>query len=112
MSKSATQSTSTHRTGYKKLSPTPALVESDNNLMSMAQIANSVINEDGQALEYLQLNKGPDAAIWEKAIANDLGRLAQGVGSRMRSGTSTVLFIHRSKKPKHKKVNSFHPYNL
>ena len=40
----------------------------------------------------------------EKAFANDLGRLAQGVGTRMKSGTNTVFFVHPSKIPDSKKV--------
>ena len=67
--------------------------------------ANSVLDEaTGQLLEYRHLVKGPDAKIWKKAFANDLGRLAQGVGTRMRSGTNTVFYVHPSKIPDGKKV--------
>jgi hypothetical protein len=67
--------------------------------------ANSVADEaTGQLLEYRHLVKGPDAKIWKKAFANDLGRLAQGVGTRMISGTNTVFFVHPSKIPDGKKV--------
>ena len=72
--------------------------------MNYVNVANAVIDEHGQALEYKQLIKGPDAAIWKKAMANDLGRLAQGVGTRMKTGTNTIFFMHPSKIPKNKKV--------
>ena len=59
--------------------------------------ANAVADEaTGQLLEYRHLVRGPDAKIWKKAFANDLGRLAQGVGTRMRTGTNTVFFVHPS----------------
>ena len=67
--------------------------------------ANTVADEaTGQLLEYRHLVRGPDAKIWKKAFANDLGRLAQGVGTRMRTGTNTVFFVHPSKIPEGKKV--------
>lgn len=69
----------------------PALIEPDYHLMNFTQLINSVINEDVQALEYLQLVKGPDADICKRAVANDLGRLAQGAGKRMKSGTNTIF---------------------
>ena len=42
--------------------------------------------------------------LFGKKMANDLGRLAQGVGTRMKTGTNTIFFIHPSKIPKNKKV--------
>ena len=58
----------------------------------------------GNMLEYRQLIKSPDKEIWSKALANDLGRLAQGIGSRMKTGTNTIKFIHPKHIPKGKKV--------
>ena len=67
--------------------------------------ANAVVDVNtGAVYEYRHLSKGPDAHIWIRSLANDLGRLAQGVGTRMPSGTNTVFYIHPSKIPKHKKV--------
>ena len=37
-----------------------------------------------------------DDALPISSIANDLGRLAQGVGTRMPTGTNTVFFIAKS----------------
>jgi hypothetical protein len=67
--------------------------------------ANAVTEQEtGKLLEYRHLIKGPDREIWKKAFANDLGRLAQGVGKRMTHGTNTVFFVHPSTIPRHKKV--------
>ena len=64
-----------------------------------------VISPDtGVSLEYLHLIQGPDKDIWVKALANDFGRLAQGVKDRIPTGNSTIFFIHPSKIPTHKKV--------
>ena len=63
-----------------------------------------VINPDtGVSLEYRHLIPGPDKDIWVKALANDFGRLAQGVKGRMPTGNSTIFFIHPSEIPSHKK---------
>ena len=63
------------------------------------------INPDtGVSLEYRHLIQGPDKDIWVKALANDFGRLAQGVKDRMPTGNSTIFFIHPSEIPAHKKV--------
>jgi hypothetical protein len=47
----------------------------------------------GQVQEYRHLLQGPDAPTWTKSFANKLGRLSQGVGTRMHSGTNTIWFI-------------------
>ena len=58
--------------------------------------ANTVIDTDtGQYLEYYHLTLGPNKDIWKTSLANDLGRLAQGVGTRIPTGTNTVIFIPR-----------------
>ena len=63
-----------------------------------------MINEEtGKLEEYGALLKGPDKEVWEKAYANDLGRLAQGVQGRI-EGTNTVFFISHSEVPKEKRV--------
>jgi hypothetical protein len=67
--------------------------------------ANSVIDEvTGHSLEYRHLSTGPDHAVWTKSLANDLGRLAQGVGTRMPTGTNTIFFIPRHAVPAGLKV--------
>ena len=62
--------------------------------------ANTVIDIDTvQSLEYRHLICVPDKDIWTTILANELGRLAQGVGNRMPTGTNTVFFIPRSAIP-------------
>ena len=51
-----------------------------------------VINSDTRvSLEYRYLIQGPDKDIWVKALANEFGRLAQGVKDRMPTGNSTIF---------------------
>jgi len=42
--------------------------------------------------------KGPDATIWSRAMAMELGRLAQGLPGLV-DGTNTIRFIHHRDKP-------------
>jgi len=56
----------------------------------------------GATLEYKDLIKGPTKQTWQKSMANELGRLAQGVGERMPTGTDTIFFIPKSEVPSHK----------
>jgi hypothetical protein len=72
-------------------------------------MANAVINQDtGTSLEYRQLIQD-DATfpIWNKSVANDFGRLSQGVGGRI-EGYNTMFFIHHQSTPKGKVVNYVH----
>ena len=48
-----------------------------------------------QSLEYCHLSRGPNSGVWSHILANDLGHLTQGVGTRMPTGTSTVFFIQK-----------------
>ena len=67
--------------------------------------ANVVIDPTtGASLEYRLLVKGPTKSIWENSFANEIGRLAQGVGTRMPYGTNTILFIPKDKLPTGKTV--------
>ena len=58
----------------------------------------------GVSHEYRTLSTGPDRDTWIRALANDIGRLAQGVGTRMPTGNNTMFFIRRSSVPTNKKV--------
>lgn len=62
--------------------------------------ANPVLDWDtGKLLEYRQLLRDPKhKELWTKAGANELGRLAQGVGGRI-DGTNTIFFIHKHEIP-------------
>ena len=58
---------------------------------------NTFINPDtGNIHKYWHFIRGPDKAIWKHGLANDLGRLAQGIGQRMPTGTNTIYFYHPS----------------
>jgi hypothetical protein len=64
-------------------------------------MANSVINEDtGASLEYRHLIQDDSTfPVWNKAAANEFGRLAQGVGGRI-EGSNTIFCIPRQALPK------------
>jgi len=58
----------------------------------------------GKSLEFCHLIKYPKTKeIWNKSFANELGRLANGVGERIK-GTKTIKFITKSMVPKGRKV--------
>ena len=71
----------------------------------ISQEAHSVLDAaTSKVLEYRHLCQGPDKATWTTSLANDLGQLAQGVGTRMPTGTDTIFFIPKSAMPRQKKV--------
>ena len=75
------------------------------HLIHQEEQSNVVIDPtSGQALEYWHLIRGPNGDTWIKALANDLGRLAQGVGTHMPTGTNTVFFVAKSAIPHGRKV--------
>ena len=63
-------------------------------------LTNAVIDPDtGTAHEYRQLIADPKTRdVWLHAAANEFGRLAQGVKTRIK-GTNTINFIHRAQVP-------------
>ncbi len=64
--------------------------------------AMAVVNADtGKLLNYCQLmqsTKYQDA--WSLSSANEFGRLANGVGGRIKNPTNTIQFIHQHEVPK------------
>ena len=58
----------------------------------------------GKMLEIDALLRGSEGIDWDRAQANEVGRLAQGVGTRMPKGTNTIFFIPHHAKPKNKKA--------
>ena len=44
-----------------------------------------------------QLLQGPNKSIWRTSLANDLGRLTQGVGTCMSRGTNTIFYVPKSR---------------
>ena len=62
--------------------------------------AGAIVDEvTGRSLEYRDLIKDPKrAATWQTSLANELGRLSQGI--RDIKGTDTIFFISKSEIPK------------
>ena len=74
---------------------------------------NAVIDPlSGASLEYRALSRGPNAPIWVTALANDLGRLAQGVGTRMPKGNNTIYFIPPRSRSVHQKGHVRSPSDI
>ena len=74
-------------------------------LFQQEEQANIVIDPaNGQALEYWHLIRGPERSTWVKALANDLGRLAQGVITSMPTITNNVLFVAKLSIPYDRKI--------
>ena len=83
----------------------PRYVAALGHLLHQEEEANDVIDPDsGQALKYWHLIRGPIGDTWIKALAKNLGRLAQGVGTRMPTGTNTVFIVAKSAIPHGRKV--------
>jgi hypothetical protein len=64
------------------------------------QWANAIIDPDtGASMEYRHLLKSPKhCKAWTHSFANELGRLAQGVGGRQ-VGTNTIFYIQHNQIP-------------
>ena len=69
------------------------------NLQGHHQANFSIDPTTGASLEYMHLVKGPTKSIWENSFANETGQISQGVGTRIPSGTNTILLIARRKVP-------------
>ena len=65
--------------------------------------ANHIFDEFGKKQSMDKLLNGPDRDIWWKAIGNEFGRLAQGIGTRVIS-TDTIEFIQKNEVPLGRKV--------
>ena len=75
------------------------------NSSTLNHLCNAIIDPiTGKSLEFRHLIKDPKTKeIWNKSFANELGRLANGVGGRIK-GTKTIKFIAKSMVPKGRKV--------
>ena len=66
----------------------------------LCEMANSVLGENGELLEYRHLTANPKTReTWTHSYGNELGRLAQGMPGRVK-GTNTIFFIPRQAVPK------------
>ena len=67
----------------------------------LPKIANNVLCEKtGKPLTYRGLMKTNKKPIWKRALANEFGRLMQGVGARITTGTETLFPIEFKDLPK------------
>ena len=81
----------------------------ENNFPVIGEYINHVIHPDtGLICRYNKLAAGlvpgQSATVWKTGLANELGRLANGVGTRMKSGTNTIRYIRREQVPRGRKV--------
>jgi hypothetical protein len=64
------------------------------------KMANAVIGEGGELLEYKQLIDNPKMqGTWTHSYGNEIGRLAQGMPGRS-TGTNMIIFIRKNQVPK------------
>ena len=65
-----------------------------------SNMANAVIGDNGELLEYRHLIANPKTRpTWSFSYGNEIGRLAQGMPGR-NTGTNTIFFIKKSQVPK------------
>jgi hypothetical protein len=89
--------------GRSRYAQAAAQLAQDQEYYNPAQVNHMYHPVTGMRENYDQLKKRePDR--WNRSMANEMGRLAQGVGTRMKSGTDTTYFIKRNQVPKGKKV--------
>jgi hypothetical protein len=53
--------------------------------------------------------RAKDPERWERSFANEIGRLAQGIGDRMKSGNENIFFIPKAKVPRGRTVTYANP---
>jgi len=76
-----------------------------NQLENEVHQALAVMDEDtGKMLNYRSLLKIPKfKKLWSRSVANEFGRLANGVGGRTKNPTNTIKFICEQDIPKNRK---------
>jgi len=76
-----------------------------NQLENEVHQALAVMDEDtGKMLNYRSLLKIPKfKKLWSRSAANEFGRLANGVGGRIKNPTNTIKFICENEIPKNRK---------
>jgi hypothetical protein len=68
----------------------------------LCKMANSVLGEKGELLEYRHLISNPKTkAVWAHSYGNEIGRLAQGMPGRNK-GTNTIFFIRQDQVPRNR----------
>jgi hypothetical protein len=72
-------------------------------IQHMALHGNAFTPDTGKLAEYHELSQCSDGPLWVNANGDEIGRLCQGRGTRVK-GTDTMFFIRYQDVPKHKKV--------
>jgi hypothetical protein len=82
-----------------RTTPRSSLAPPDSPLADLAFAFAVLDPATGKSLEYRSLIKNqPTRETWLRSAANEFGRLAQGVGGRIK-GTNTIFFIPKGKVP-------------
>ena len=70
-----------------------------------SEFAGAVIDEEtGKQMEYRDLIKKPELfSLWTRSLANELGRLTQGIRDIV--GTNTMFFIPKSEIPQNRQMD-------
>jgi hypothetical protein len=100
-------SVATHSANFAIFPPSPKSGHTINQLFPdpAEHEMNSVTDPvTGQVQEYRHLVQGPTRTQWVTGLANEFGRLCQGVGTRMPHGTETIVFIRKADVPNGRKV--------
>ena len=76
-------------------------------------LLNSIIDDEiGESLEYRhRIKRDKHKNIWVKYFANELGRLAQGVGDILK-GTNTIFFLAHEKMPTYRRKDVTYGQNV
>ena len=81
-----------------------------NNATATVPFSNTTVTEgSGKLVKYRHLLKGPNQNICLKSYANDFGRLAQGVGTRIPTDTNTIFFVPFNKVSKERNISDIKP---
>ena len=73
----------------------------EQQIQQVSEVINlAILDEAGKVMTYRRLRKNADTRkIWSTSAANEFGRLAQGIGGRIK-GTNTIYFINKREIPK------------
>ena len=94
-----------HRYPLRSQPQANSLIQTVRRAFAGVNSCNTVVDETTEDLqEYRHLMCTPARKIWDTALANNLVRLAQGVGARMPKGNSPIRFVCRQAVPAHKKI--------
>jgi hypothetical protein len=84
--------------------PSPALDANTSSCFDHFALHGNAFNPDtGQLADYIELSKCSEGALWIESCKDEFGRLCQGHGAHMPSGTNTMFFIPVTSIPKGKK---------